>query len=235
MATASATTSVLFAVLVLVMVGLTGVVLGRDGVIARSRAARGGVLIALAVVYVIVPAMLAWSGLLNQYSPVPRPMILVGALTAMTLIAAFSPLGARLGSTLALSTLIGFHFFRVPVELLLHRLAAEGAIPHVMTYAGLNFDILTGISAAILGLLLVRRHVSRRVLMTWNVVGLLLLANIATIAVLAAPVPFQLFVDGPSNTMPSSFPYVWMPAVLVQIALFGHVLLFRRLRVPTAV
>jgi hypothetical protein len=156
-------------------------------------------------------------------------MILVAALTAVTLITAFSPLGTRLASTMALSLLVGFQFFRVPVELILHRLAVEEVIPYVMTYAGWNFDILTGISAAVLGLVLVRRSLPHRVLIAWNVAGLLLLVNIVTIAVLAAPVPFQLFRDGPSNTLPSTFPYVWLPTVLVQVALFGHLLLFRRL------
>lgn len=38
------------------------------------------------------------------------------------------------------------------------------------------------------------------------------------------------FSDGPPNLLPSTFPYVWLPTFLVQLALFGHLLLFRRLR-----
>ena len=55
------------------------------------------------------------------------------------------------------------------------------------------------------------------------------IAAITTIAVLAAPVPFRLLTDGPPNTLPSTFPYVWLPCLLVQLALLGHLLVFRRL------
>ena len=233
MSPASPGTSALFAVLVLTMVGLTCITLylrGGD----RSFGARVGPVVVLVRAYLIVPGVLALSGVLNQYEPVPRPIVLVVALTALTLRVAFSPFGARLASSLSLASLVGFQFFRVPVELVLHRLAVEAVIPYVMTYVGWNFDILTGFSAAVLGFLLARRSIPRTVLLMWNVAGLLLLANIVAIAALAAPVPFQFFTDGPSNTLPSSFPYVWLPTVLVQLALFGHLLLFRRLRVIAA-
>jgi hypothetical protein len=162
-------------------------------------------------------------------------MILVVATTAMTVVAALSPLGSRVATSLGLSALVGFQAFRIPVELLLHRLATEEVIPRVMTYTGWNFDIVTGISAAFLGLLLARGYVAPLVLRAWNVIGILLLANIVTIAILAAPVPFQVFRGGPPNTLPSSFPYVWLPTVFVQLALAGHILLFRRLRLEAAV
>ena len=51
-----------------------------------------------------------------------------------------------------------------------------------------------------------------------------------TIAVLSTPVPFRRFLDDPPNLLPSLFPYVWLPTFLVQVALAGHVLVFRRLR-----
>ncbi len=60
--------------------------------------------------------------------------------------------------------------------------------------------------------------------------GLALLVNIVAIADLATPVPFRVFTEGPPNLLPGTFPYVWLPTVLVQLALVGHLLLFRRLR-----
>ena len=74
-----------------------------------------------------------------------------------------------------------------------------------------------------------RRDLPRPVLLAWNVAGLLLLVTIVGIAALAAPGPLQVFTDGPPNTLLSSLPYVWLPTVLVQLALLGHILLFRRL------
>jgi hypothetical protein len=65
--------------------------------------------------------------------------------------------------------------------------------------------------------------------LAWNILGLALLANIVTIAILSTPVPFRRFIDGPPNLLPSEVPYVWLPSFLVQLALAGHVLVFRRL------
>jgi hypothetical protein len=66
--------------------------------------------------------------------------------------------------------------------------------------------------------------------LAWNLLGLALLLNILTIAVLATPVPFRQFTDGPPNLLPSTFPYVWLPSFLVQLALASHLLVFRKLR-----
>ncbi len=40
------------------------------------------------------------------------------------------------------------------------------------------------------------------------------------------------FFNEPANTFVTYFPFVWLPAFLVQAAWFGHLLVFRRLRQP---
>ena len=70
---------------------------------------------------------------------------------------------------------------------------------------------------------------SRGLVLAWNVLGFVLLANIVTIAVLSTPVPFRRFTEGPANLLPGLLPYVWLPSFLVQLALAGHLLVFRRL------
>jgi hypothetical protein len=99
-----------------------------------------------------------------------------------------------------------------------------------MTFSGRNFDIVSGIAAAILAVALMRGWRSKIVVLAWNVVGLGLLANIVAIAALSTPVPFRVFLNAPANTLPSTLPYVWLPTFLVQAALFGHILVFRALR-----
>lgn len=47
-------------------------------------------------------------------------------------------------------------------------------------------------------------------------------------------VPFQIFRDGPPNTFVAELPYVWLPTVLVQAALVGHLLVWRKLRTIAA-
>jgi hypothetical protein len=67
------------------------------------------------------------------------------------------------------------------------------------------------------------------VVLGWNVLGLALLANIVAIAVLSTPT-LHRFPEGPPNVLPSTFPWVWLPSFLVQVALGSHLLVFRRLR-----
>jgi hypothetical protein len=142
----------------------------------------------------------------------------------------FSPIGTRLASGVGLGAVVALQGFRVPVELLLHRLYVEGAVPIQMTYAGRNFDVISGVSGLILGIwLLRRRQVPRSVVLAWNILGLALLANIVGVAVLSTPVPFRRFVEGPANVLPSTFPYIWLPSFLVQVALGSHLLVFRQL------
>ena len=141
-----------------------------------------------------------------------------------------SALGSLLAQHLPVAWLVGHQAFRILVELLLHRAYAEGLIGVQMTYLDRNLDILTGLSALVIGLILVRRALPRWLLLTWNWLGLALLVNIVTIAVLSAPTPFRVFLQGPPNVFVTQFPFVWLPAVLVQAALIGHLLLFRHLQ-----
>ena len=65
--------------------------------------------------------------------------------------------------------------------------------------------------------------------MGWNVLGTALLATIVAIVILSAPLPIRVFTEGPTNVWVTRFPGVWLPAVLVQAALLGHLLVFRKL------
>jgi hypothetical protein len=118
------------------------------------------------------------------------------------------------------------------VELVLHRLYVRGVIPVQMTYAGRNFDMVSGMTAAIIALALIKGWRSNALVFAWNVLALALLANIVAVAVLSTPVPFRLFMNEPANRLPSTVPYIWLPTFLVQAALFGHILVFRALRRP---
>ena len=106
-------------------------------------------------------------------------------------------------------------------------------MPVEMSFAGYNFDIVTGATALLLGLALYRGAVPRAVIGIWNALGALLLLNVVTIAVSLLPW-FHAFGTDHVNTWVLHFPYVWLPTVLVPAALFGHLVVLRRLRAERA-
>ena len=210
---------------------------GRTGALPRRRPGGGTastrVLTALGVIalWLIPPALAARAGILDRYDSLPPPVFPMVAFYALATIAlAFSPLGSRLIGALGMAGIIGLQGFRIAVEWVLHRLHLDGAIPVQMTYSGLNFDIVSGITGAALGLWMMSGGgVAKVVLFVWNVMGLALLVNIVTIAILSTPVPFRYFTNEPANRLPGVFPFVWLPMFLVMVALLGHLLVFRML------
>jgi hypothetical protein len=173
---------------------------------------------------------IADSGVLARFDARPPPLLVfLGLCTAATAGLAFSPLGTRLARGLGVAGLVGFQVFRVPLELLLYRLYGEGVVPVQMTFAGFNYDVLSGLGAALLALLARRGEPPRALVFAWNLLGLTLLCVIVAVALLSTPTPLRAFPDPPANTFVAHPPFVWLPAFLVQAAWFGHLLVFRRL------
>ncbi len=175
--------------------------------------------------WLILTAMMAKFGILLRFAALPPPMgLLIVSGCALTVWLGFSRAGARIAS-LPLSWLIGFQSFRIAVEILIHRSSSLGLAPPQMTWSSMNFDIITGVTALIIAP--VASRVPRAVLLAWNTVGLGLLSWVVLVASLSFPTEFQVF--HPDNTWVATFPYVWLPSVLVTAALLGHVVVYRKL------
>ena len=177
---------------------------------------------------------LAGSGALANFDRFPPPLmpLLLGSF-ALTFGVAFSSFGRRLAEHLPLALIVGFQGFRVAVEVMLHQASVEGVIGAQMTWSGLNFDVVSGITGLGLGLWLWKRGDARAdepraLLWGWSVLGLGLLLTIVSIAVMSIPGPLRLF-DGPPNVWIATVPFVWLPTMMVMAALLGHLLLLRRL------
>lgn len=186
---------------------------------------------AVAVVMVL-SAWAAMSGHLARFDRLPPPMALLmaGVFAAGLGFGCAAP-GRRAAETVPLAALIGFQAFRLPLELVMHRAGTLGIMPVELSYSGYNFDIVTGLGAAVIALAMRRGlAVPRAVLWGWNVWGWWCLAVIAGIAMTASPM-VRWFGDDPRhlNTWVLHFPYVWLPAVLVTAALAGHVMITRAL------
>jgi len=131
---------------------------------------------------------------------------------------------------LPLAVLVGVQGFRLPLELMMHRAYEYGLMPVQMSYSGLNFDIVTGVTALIVAVLVATGHAGVRTVRAWNVLGTLLLVNILVIAWLSAPTPWRVFKTEPANVWVTTAPYIWLPAVMVGLAILGHIVIYRRVR-----
>jgi hypothetical protein len=100
-----------------------------------------------------------------------------------------------------------------------------------MSYSGRNFDIVTGASAIVVVVLIASGLAGRKLVMAWNVAGLLLLTNVVIVAILATPA-IRYFGDQQLNVWVTYPPFVWLPAVMVLAALAGHLVIFRALHAP---
>lgn len=174
---------------------------------------------------------LAFSGVLARFDALPPPLLLVLVPTlGLPLALGISRIGADVAWRTPIAALVGFHSFRLPLELVMHEAALEGTMPAQMSFSGWNFDIATGASAVVVGGLALYGRAPRWLLLSWNALGSLLLLAIVVIALASLPL-FHAFGSAPGqlNTWVAYFPFVWLPAGPVSTALFGHIVLWRRL------
>ena len=197
----------------------------REAPVYTARWARATALGLLA--WLGVTAALSASGVLEAPVLPPRALFFMVGINLAAVLFAASRAGARLAAGLPIAALVGFHAFRLPLELVLHRWYAEGVVPVQMTYVGRNLDIVTGLLALAIGGWLWRRGPSRPLVWLFNLVGFALLVNVATIAVLSSPVPFRAFWNDPPVLLAFHAPYGWIVPMCVAPALAGHLVIFR--------
>lgn len=182
-------------------------------------------------VWMLTAAGLALAGVLARFDRTPPPMaVMFPVIFAVPFGVAVSPLGARLSAAVPMAMLIGLQMFRLPLELVMHRAAGLGIMPVELSYSGYNLDIVTGGGAVVLAAAMRVVEVPRMVVWAWNLWGLWCLAVIAWVARSSSPL-VRAFGDDPRhlNTWVLYFPYIWLPTVLVVVALAGHLVLTRRL------
>ncbi|HEU5074840.1 MAG TPA: hypothetical protein VFU02_11710 [Polyangiaceae bacterium] len=189
--------------------------------------------LAALALWLLLWGLVAHSGVLNVWDGFPpRAFPAIVALFVTNAWLAFSRVGRALAHGLSFRWLIGFQVFRLPLELMLHRAMVEGLMPPQMSFEGLNFDIVTGVSAGLIAFTSIWVSLPRWVYWAFNLLGSTLLAAIVSIAIVSMPT-FAVFGPDRTNTWVFGFPYVYLPAVMVQWALLGHLLVFRKLRITS--
>lgn len=181
--------------------------------------------------WTIVLGAVSLTGFFTVTTGMPPHFAPVLAVPLLTIAALFlTRSGRTFIANLDQGGLVLVHAIRIPVELVLYGLFVHGAIPELMTFAGRNWDILSGLTGPFIWWFGYRKRVlSRAVLIGWNMMCLALLLNIVINAILAAPFDFQQQAFDQPNIAIFHFPYILLPGVVVPIVLFSHLALLRSL------
>ncbi|MDD1443858.1 hypothetical protein MEO93_26630 [Dolichospermum sp. ST_sed3] len=204
----------------------------KSGIVATSwqkekkRKVRNRIIIGL-VVWAIIISAVSLSGFSGEFELFPlniMPFVIVPLIT--TLILLFHKDTNALLSKINLKVLTRLQAFRVFVEIVLWLLFIQNLLPEQMTIEGRNFDIIAGITS-----LLAARFIlnSRRLMIVWNIIGLALLINIVSIAILSMPTSLRIFENEPANIIITQFPFIVLPTFLVPLAYILHFLSLKKL------
>ncbi len=186
---------------------------------SRSKA----LVIALLAFGVLHVALTAKGFYLDTTSLPPRPMFVLGPPLLAIAVMVFTGRGRAWAGGLDLLALTALQTMRLPVEIVLQRAGMEGQVPTMVTWAGTNFDVITGITAPVMAAYLWRSaNPDRRLLIAWNIICLGLALNVVGTAVLSIPGALQQLNFDHPNLLVLTVPYVLLPAVIVPVAFWAH-------------
>ena len=197
--------------------------------IYKSKASSIGIVL---IIWLIIQAALALNNFYNTNTTAFPPKFLLLIFPPFITIAILfvTKNGRSFIDSLSLVHLTYLNIVRIPVELVLYWLCINKAVPELMTFAGRNFDILSGITAPFIAYFgLQQKKLSKKFILIWNCIALALLINIVINAVLSAPFAFQKFAFEQPNIAVLNFPFNWLPAFIVPVVLFTHLVSIRQL------
>ena len=195
------------------------------------KASKSKTLALILITWSIIQSIIAKSGfyLITDTIP-PRFLLMIGPPMLSIILIFITKKGKEFISTFDLKTLTLLHVVRIPVELVLYSLFLQKLVPELMTFSGRNWDILSAISAIFVYLFIIKKDkINTTLALAWNFIGLGLLLNIVINAVFSAPFAFQQFAFEQPNIGVLLFPYNLLPAVIVPIVLFSHLISIRQL------
>ena len=217
---------VVFILTTLFTVGVFAYAISRAGLDSVA----GRLLLGFVLIWLVVQAILACYGFFQNFNVLPPRTFAFGPLPFFVLTVVYLIFFRTFLAKMPLTALTWIHVIRIPVEIVLLLLFQNRLVPIEMTFEGRNVDMLSGITAPIVYLLAFRGgRVDRPLLIGWNVLAVVSLINIVTIAVLAFPSAFQTVGLGQPNVGVTYFPYVWLPSVIVPIVFFCHTVSLWRL------
>jgi hypothetical protein len=183
------------------------------------------------LIWIVLQGILGQVGFYQHPHRFPSPILILLLPPVLTIILLFTTTaGQHFIDQFNPGQLTRLHVVRIPVEMVLYMLFLDHQVPDIMTFAGGNYDIISGITAPIIYYYgYVKKSFARVILLCWNLICLGLLFNIIGRAVLSTPSPLQKLAFDQPNIAIFHFPYNWLPSVIVPLILFSHLATIRSL------
>jgi hypothetical protein len=184
----------------------------------------------LLTAWLLLLGILSARGFFSDFSRVP-PRLIIALLTPLPVVFFFtrSRAGKQFLQQLQPQWLIYLQSFRILVEIGLWILVRNGSLPEQMSFEGRNFDILTGLFAFPVGYyVFVKKTWPPLVALLYNIAGLVLLVNVVAISSLSLPTPLLAFHNGPDSSLITTFPFIYLPGLLVPLAYTLHIFSLRQ-------
>ncbi len=176
--------------------------------------------------WVLIHSILSLNGFFSDFEAMPPRIFLFVGIGLLVIFGMFATSRSRAFlARMPITTLTYIHLIRVPVEIVLWWLFLSKMVPESMTFAGMNYDILSGITAPFAGIFLVEKKRRRRVgAIIWNLIALGLLLTIVGIAISSTPLFTEPSAGVILNQAIFYFPITLLPLFVVPVVLFSHLI-----------
>lgn len=178
-----------------------------------------------------LPILLSWSGLISvlsyfgiyQYQDGDNISRFIFVLVPISVFVVYLIQNKSFYRSRDLRWSTAVHVVRLPVELLLYQLAIREWLPLEMTFKGWNFDVIPGVTSILILLWMKFGVVNRKLLLSWNVLGLIFILFILANGFLSQELFYEKFGYSVANKGIAYFPLILLAGVIVPIVIYTHI------------
>ncbi|OEK04832.1 hypothetical protein [Roseivirga misakiensis] len=176
----------------------------------------------LLIVWIAYVVVMSFTGLLDNLSMPPKaPFLIILPAFIIVFITTSRRSFKKVIENTPKHIPVLIQVFRIIVELLIYGAFMEGFFPKRVTFEGLNYDIIMGILAIPVGLLIMKGTIDRQIILAYNILGLLVLS--LTGYAFISSFYFSDFVSASGEIALVKTPFILLPGVLLPFAIFYHV------------
>ncbi len=196
---------------------------------------KNNLVLGIVLIWLVIQAILGIYGFYENTLSTPPRLIFMLAPTVLLIIWLFNfNKGKIFIDALNLKYLTLLHAVRIMIEIVLFQLFIAKVVPIDMTFEGRNFDILSGVSALFIFYFgYVKSIISKKIILIWNIVCLILVINVVIYGILSAPSIIQKLNFDQPNIAVLHFPFVWLASFIVPTVIFAHLVAIRRILVAS--